>query len=50
MCELVFSKMPQSAPLVETYQVYQAVKQSLLESHGDYGLAALQSSLSGMAI
>ncbi|KAK3785406.1 hypothetical protein RRG08_045627 [Elysia crispata] len=45
VCELVFSKMPQSAPLVETYQVYQAVKQSLLESHGDYGLAALQSSL-----
>ncbi|RUS77908.1 hypothetical protein EGW08_014339 [Elysia chlorotica] len=46
ICELVFPQTAESGPQMETYQVYQAVKQSLLESHGDYGLAALQSSLS----
>ncbi|GFO21431.1 ribonuclease p/mrp protein subunit pop5 [Plakobranchus ocellatus] len=44
LCELMFPGQPETS--VESHQVYQAVKASLLDSHGDFGLAALQSSLS----
>lgn len=48
LCELVFPDKKKEIPHIDTKNVYLAVRDAILEAHGDYGLGAVQFSLSGM--
>ncbi|BFZ18277.1 hypothetical protein BsWGS_21316 [Bradybaena similaris] len=46
LCELVFPDKNKEIPPIDTKNVYLAVRDAILEAHGDYGLGAVQFSLS----
>lgn len=50
LCELIFPDQKDVIPHIDTRAVYYAVKDALLDTHGDYGLGALQFSLSGTIV
>uniref|UniRef100_A0A0B7B3Z7 Ribonuclease P/MRP protein subunit POP5 n=1 Tax=Arion vulgaris TaxID=1028688 RepID=A0A0B7B3Z7_9EUPU len=46
LCELVFPDTKKESPNIDSKTVYFAVRDAVLDAHGDYGLGAVQFSLS----
>ncbi|CAG5131660.1 unnamed protein product [Candidula unifasciata] len=46
LCEVVFPDKKKEIPRIDTKSVYFAVRDAILDAHGDYGLGAVQFSLS----